>query len=159
MAAIIFAGCVFILTIGFLWFWIARPILEDCGIIRVNDYQEASAPELHIMSRKSDEPARTERTNDRTNERSPHQMAWDAFLLDKTRVRLIEVMVDSDLTTTDIRALLKGESKTIGEEVDAARIRLKKLAPDQYHTPIANRPTNAAFYEADPELAYEQPPG
>lgn len=47
----LFSIVVTILIIGFLWFWIVRPILEDYGVIAsraVKDYQEA---EPRFMSR------------------------------------------------------------------------------------------------------------
>lgn len=125
------------------------------GVNTVKRYVMVERP---VMSRPIVQTEPYEGRTERTNERSPHQIIWDAFLLDKTRIRLIELMVDSDLTTTDIRALLKGESKTIGEEVEAARLRLGKTAPDQYRTPIAGRPTNAVYYDQEPELHYEMPP-
>lgn len=124
----------------------------------VSDYVAGTPAHAPVMSREIERAARTEGTNGRTNERSSHQIEWDTFLLDRTRARLISVMVDSDLTTTEIRALLKGESKAIGDEVDAARLRLGKAAPDQYRTPIAGRPTSAAYREQDPELEYQAPP-
>lgn len=119
-------------------------------VVRVWDRVKTYRP---VMSRPEDGDQRTERTNERTNERSSHDLAWQAFLLDRTRMRLIEVMVDSDMTTTDIRTLLKGESKAIGDEVEAARLRLGKASPDQYRTPIVGRPTGADF-----RGSYQPPP-
>lgn len=89
---------------------------------------------------------------------SGHDQLWRDFLLDRTRARLIAVMVDSQLSVAEIRGLLKGDNGAIGNEAEAARTRLGLTPPEAYRTPIAGRPTNAAFYEADPELAYQPPP-
>jgi hypothetical protein len=51
MAPILFSILVTIVIIGFLWFYIARPFLEDFGIIRVNTFEE---DEACVMSRPAD---------------------------------------------------------------------------------------------------------
>lgn len=114
-------------------------------------------PSQVVMSPVPSEPPRTEERTGRTNERSPHDLLWGEFRLDRRRERLIAVLVEEDLTVTEIRTLLKGESTTIGEEIEAARQRLGKAPSQPYTTPIAQRPT-AAQFEADPELSYQPPP-
>lgn len=121
----------------------------------VNNYQEEPPP---IMSRTEDEPSRTNERTERTNERSSHDQLWEDFLLDRTRGRLIAVMVDSDLTVTEIRALLKGESTALGQEIEAIKKKLGKAPAQTYRTPIAGRPTDARYYQDEPELEYQAPP-
>ena len=148
----VFSVAVTIMILGFLWFFVARPILEDYGVIApraVNDYQLTIELAPPVMSRQ-------ENRTERTNERSSHDQAWRDFLLDRTRGRLITVMVDSDLTVSEIRSLLKGESTVLGQEIEATRQRLGKASAQPYRTPIVGRPTRAVF-EQDPELAYEPP--
>lgn len=125
-------------------------------LVRMWDRVRASVNHSQVvMSRSETDEVRTGQTNDRTNERSRHTDLWQAFLLDRTRARLIAVMAEEDLTVTDIRNLLKGESKAIGEEVEAARRRLGKPPSTPYRTPIAGRPTDPHYYQDDPELAYK----
>lgn len=108
-----------------------------------------------VLASADDVEMPNERTNERTNERSRHSYLWQDFILDKTRTRLIAVMVDSDMTVTEIRALLKGEAKTIGEEIEAERARQGKPAGQPYKTPIAGRPTDPHLYHDDPGLEYK----
>lgn len=140
--ASLFGYAVALVIAGWLWFFIVRPILEDWGVISV----KSSEP---VMERAQSAPLVVERTNDRTNERSPHDSLWQEFLLDRTRLNLIAVMVDSDLTVTEIRGLLKGTSEIVGEEIEAERRRQGKPTSQPYQTPIAGRPT-AAKFASDP---------
>lgn len=98
-----------------------------------------------------------ERT-ERTNERSPHDLLWEEFLLDRSRERVVALLVEEDFTVSEIRGLLKGESAVIGQEIEAARQRLGKAPGQPYRTPIADRPTDARYYPDDPKLQYQSPP-
>lgn len=99
----------------------------------------------------------TNQTDGQTDEVSARASLWREFVLDKTRARLIAVMVDSGLTVSEIRALLKGDSGAIGTEVEAARQRLGKAPSPPYRTPIAGRPTDPRYYPDEPELEFQPP--
>lgn len=66
--------------------------------------------------------------------------------VDKTRTAVIEELLYSGWTITDLRreGILRGDNTKISAEVEAARQRLGIEAPDN-RTPIANRPTPAKF--------------
>lgn len=157
-----FSILVTIIIVGFLWFWIVRPILEDYNLIApresVNDYQEAHAPPAHVMSRQEALSVRPSETDARVSAVNP---LWEEFLLDRTRARLITVMVDSGIPVAEIRGLLKGDNGAIGAEAEAARKRLGIEPPAQlaapYVTPIAARPTSARFEFTDPDYPYQAP--
>jgi len=108
----------------------------------------------NVTSSDQGQTDRTDQTNGRTNERSPHDQLWQEFLLDRTRTRLIAVMVDSELTVSEIRNLLKGESAAIGIEIEAARQRLGLAPSAPYRTPVAGRPTSARFEQTDADYPY-----
>lgn len=136
--------------------WLAD---RDVSVNDFDDREDADPPAaVGIMSCERSEPSRTNERTERTDERSPVNPLWQEFLLDRTRERLIAVMVDSDLTVTEIRALLKGESAAIGQEIEASKKKLGKAPSQPYRTPIAGRQTDARYYQDDPELEYQAPP-
>jgi hypothetical protein len=97
---------------------------------------------------------------------SGHDKLWGDFLLDRTRARLIAIMIDSQISVAEIRSLLKGDNTVISQEVADARKSLGLAPPAEYRTPIAGRPSQAefespparsTFRETDPELAFHPP--
>lgn len=100
----------------------------------------------------------TEERTERTDERSRHDQMWEEFLLDRSRERLIALLVEEDFTVSEIRGLLKGESAAIGQEIEAAKKELGKAPSQPYRTPIAQRETDARYYHDDPKLQYQPPP-
>lgn len=153
MAAFIFALCVGILTIGFVWFWIARPILEDCGIIRVNTSQD-SAPV--VMSRSVESAAPSLASSVQTDVvQTPDQTDDPAT----KRAKLFDTykpLRKAGMNRDDARALLKPWGipldNNVWAEVGAA---LEKEAA-QYVTPYVGRPTSARF-ETDQDFPYQAP--
>jgi len=155
--ATLFGIAVTIVILGFLWFYVARPILEDFGLIEpraVSYYQVDNPASVRVMSRTEERTAQTNQTNG-ANERTTEADLWiDRIQVDRTKTALIELLVYNEWTVTEIRSVLKGESATLGQEIDAARKRLGVEPPVAHITPIARRPTSARF-ETDPELAYD----
>lgn len=97
---------------------------------------------------------------------SGHDKLWGDFLLDRTRARLIAIMIDSQIPVAEIRSLLKGDNTVISQEVADARKSLGLAPSVEYRTPIAGRPSQAefepaparsTFRETDPELEYQPP--
>ena len=144
MAAQLFMWLVAFVIVGFLWFWIVRPILEDWGVIGpyvpprydaetkkvVNEYQVAA---LAVTNDMSTPAARTNADEDGRTDGRPVSAAdaWlDRFEVDRTKTAAIELMVYSGWTVAQIRAVIKGENAALGAEIDAARQRLG-IAPEQ----------------------------
>jgi hypothetical protein len=121
-----------IVTIGWLWFYVARPILEDFGIIRVDDAAESVNHSQDVMSHPAT-PAPAQ-TTDRQADRpsvSADDLSAPRLQLDRTKQALIEVMVYNGWGAGEIRAVIKGDNGVIGAEVDAARKKLGIEPPDR----------------------------
>lgn len=156
MGATIFAIGVSILILGWLWFYIARPILEDYGIIvapeRVKHYEDAA-------------PVVMSRSVDATSENAPSSLQTDSRqTADRPMMRVPtpDEMLDifRVLRAAGIkREVLRGPWRAAGLPLDNNLwTQAAPHAPDESLTltPIAQRPTNAEF--RDPEFAYEPPP-
>lgn len=89
---------------------------------------------------------------------SEHDDLWQEFCVDRTRARLVAVMIDSEIPVGVIRGLLKGDNTAISQEAAAAREQLGMAPAEEYRTPIGGRPTNPALYQDDPELRFSPPP-
>lgn len=157
MVATVFGIAVTIVIIGFLWFYIARPILEDFGIIGPRDvsYYQVDAPaSTRVMSRSDAQTGRQTKQTAQTDA----DLWVERLQLDRTKTTVIELLVYSGWDVGEIRAVLKGDSGTLGTEIKAARQRLDRedSPPASYRTPIVGRPTNARF-EADSDHPYEAP--
>ena len=103
-------------------------ILGGAGPIereRVNHSQPIMSPDQ--------EPESADDADGRTDGPSvPAVDPWLARLeVDRTRTALIELLVYSEWTTAEIRAVLKGANDAIGIEVEQARQRLGIKAPDR----------------------------
>lgn len=122
-----------------------------------------------VMSRQAaDGPDRPQ--TDQTDKRVSVGDQWlDRLQRDITKEAVIELMVYSGWSVSQIRAVIRGDNNVIGAEVADARKRLG-LAVDQpkpnedYTTPIAGRPTQADFanrpsiedyYPDRPDLKYK----
>jgi hypothetical protein len=88
----------------------------------VNHYQP---PPVRVMS---PEPVRQPQTaqTDRQTSVSVADQWLDRLEVDRTRAALIELLVYSDWSLSEIRSIIKGDNGTIGAEVEAARQRLAK---------------------------------
>lgn len=152
MAATFFAIAVTIVILGWLWFYIVRPILEDFGIIRE---QESVKPYQLVMSNEEAPPLPDKQTDgaDRPSV-SEDNLEVPRLQLDRTKATVIELMVYNGWQVGEIRAVIKGDNGAIGAEVEAARKRLGIEAAEP-RTPIAGRPTSAQFAPSSP---YQPPP-
>jgi hypothetical protein len=121
----------------------------------VNKYQAVMSPTLPAPA----PDGQTDETDRRPDAAlSEHDSLWQEFCVDRTRARLIAVMVDSQIPVAAIRGLLKGDNTVISQEVEAARKQLGLAPVAPYVTPIAGRPTRASFYQDDPDLQFHPPP-
>lgn len=131
MVAAVFGICVTIIIAGWLWFFVVRPILVDYGVIRdqetVNPSQGVMSPAAMLnMADEADRPA------DRLADHAPESRLSEKkehpprLQLDKTRTAVIEELLTNDWTIADLRreGILRGDNKTIGDEVAEARKRL-----------------------------------
>lgn len=156
MGATLFAVGVSILILGWLWFYIVRPILEDYGVIvapeRVKDYEDAAPV---VMSRSGDAapekvPPSLQTDDRQTTDRPMMPVPTPNEMLDIFRV----------LRAAGVkREALQGAWRAAGLKLDNNLWRDAAPTPAEpvTVTPIAHRPTNAQF-QSDPEFAYEPPP-
>ncbi|SRR5258706_15252146 len=127
--ATLFAICVTIVILGWLWFYIARPILEDFGVIATPESVNRSDA---VTS--SDPAPASAQTTDRPADRpsvSADNLEVGRLQLDRTKTAVIEVMVYNGWSVGEIRAVIKGDNGAIGVEVEAARQRLGIDPPDR----------------------------
>lgn len=145
----LFAITVTIIIAGWLWFYVARPILEDYGII---------APE----SVSNSDPAIMSHTSNDTPDNAPSSL--------QTRPQTDQTRPTMPLPTKDQMLDTYKTLRKLGMAREDARAMLNaiglpldnnlwsKAAPPveepQDVTPIAGRPTKAPFREVDPALAY-----
>lgn len=88
-------------------------------------------------------------TDERTDEVSVADRWLDRLELDRTRTTVIDILLYSGWTITDLRRekILRGENAEISAEVEAARKRLGMVPSAEYRTPVAGRSTDAKFQE------------
>lgn len=150
MAAMIFAGGVTILIIGFLWFYIARPMLEDFGLI-VNDYEDA-AP--HVMSRSDvvsppSAPSSLETDKAQTTDRQPAPAFSRDVMLDTYKL-----LRKYGVPREEARPVLKAMGMPLDNNV---WVTAAPADDDVLVTPYAGRRTRASYYPDEPELEYKSP--
>lgn len=109
MAAQLFMWLVAFVIVGFLWFWIVRPILEDWGVIgpyvpprydpETKQIVKDSAPAMHAAANDMSTPAQRTATDGdgRTDGRpvSAPNPWMERLQVDRTRAAVIELMVYS----------------------------------------------------------------
>jgi hypothetical protein len=129
--AALFSIAVTIIIVGWLWFFVVRPILEDWGVVRaeatVNHSQE-------VMSHQDDDDYadKADRLADRPSV-SADNLEVPRLQLDRTRAAVIEELLTHGWTVADLRreGILRGDNGAIGAEIDAARKRLGIAPPDR----------------------------
>ena len=128
----LFGIAVAIVIVGWLWFIVARPILEDFGIIRIDDEPETVNSSQVVMS-PAPEPKPADRQTDTTDRPSvsADDLRVERLQLDRTKTAIIEVMVYNGWQVGEIRAVLKGDNGALGTEVEAARKRLNIDPPER----------------------------
>lgn len=146
--AILFSVAVTILIVGWLWFYIARPILIDYGVIRVDDEGEIVSRSQAVMASRESPATPDEQTDRQTDEVSATDRWTRRLEVDRSKTALIELMVYTGWTVGEIRAVIKGDNGAIGLEIEAARRRLGMAPTEGYRTPVANRSTDAKFQDA-----------
>jgi hypothetical protein len=155
MVGLLFSVFVGILFVGFLWFYIARPILEDFGIIRdadVNDSQDAAPV---VMSRSEDgdtrlRPSVSQTDNRQTTDSAPRALPSRDVMLDTYKL-----LRKYGIPREEARPILKAAGLPLDNNL------WSQAAPAQndaiYITPIAGRPTSASYYPNDPDLEFQPP--
>lgn len=175
MVAQIFGIAVTIVILGWLWFFVVRPILEDYKVIRptesVKNYERA-APIVTspILPSKQEEAPQQ-----RAGIKPPIPLSGLVSGTDTADFDL--AAVPSDLTYEEVVAILAGQMTPAGKPAYSGkkiyglvggnyndftalmrRLRVKDEAPaepPESVTPIAGRVTRAGFREVDPELSYQ----
>lgn len=140
--ATLFAIATTLVIIGWLWFFILRPIAVDFGLIPDAESVNDNEP---VMSRSTELQEPLKQTDKQTDlGLSADDPACPRLQLDRTKQAAIEVMVYNGWGAGEIRAVIKGDNGAIGAEVEAARKRLG-ISSDDSRTPIAGRVTAASF--------------
>lgn len=155
--AVLFSILVSIVIAGWLWFYIARPILEDFGIIKgdgdVKDYQE---PAPHVMSRSEDGAPRLSPSSVQTDgvqtDRQPDAKAPGRAEL----LTFYALLRAAGISREKARPVLKGVGLPLDNNLWAQAD--PKNEDDTLITPIAGRPTRRSYYTDDPDLRYNPPP-
>lgn len=162
----LFSIAVTILGIGFLWFFVARPILEDYGVIEpraVKDYQLTAEFAPPVMSR---EIVQTIPVPDPmvSVPLSGTQLDTAEIAYNLTEDQILEVLAlarDAKgkylYSGKKIYALVGGNYGQFLATMRELRDGDSGDMPDEpmIRTPIAGRPTKASYF--DPELAYQPP--
>lgn len=147
--AVLFAAGVCILAIGFVWFYVVRPILEDYGVI-VNPSQETDP---YVMSRSDPAPAPSLalslQTDGAQTDRQPATVKPGRAEL----LTLYATMRAAGITREQARPALKAVGLPLDNNLwaDAAP------AEAPHVTPYVGRPTNARFDVTDPDYPYQAP--
>lgn len=144
--------------LGFLWFFIGRPILEGFGIIAPREVSSDMAEEAPaVMSREvpraSVEPLSSLDGQSAGRTDSPQPSRDDLLTLYK-------VLRKYGVPREEIRAALKGVRVPLSNDVWAAAAPPPPPEPedeDVLVTPIAGRVTRKSFYPDDPDLEYSAP--
>lgn len=158
MAAILFAICVTILAVGWLWFYIARPMLEGFGWIvdeeTVNDYENSDP---YVMSRSDDSPSPSLRPSLETGNETDRQTEPAARIKAEELLTLCKVMRAAGIGREEASAAFKASGLPFNNNVwrDAAPAQ-SRAGDAEYRTPIVGRPTSAKF-ETDPDYPYQAP--
>lgn len=127
----LFAIAVVILALGFLWFWVVRPILIDFGLWPLS--RVSTRPPNHSVEL----PLQTNQTKKQTDQQTTRPSAISPkpprLALDKTRAAVLEELLTHGWTITDLRRenILRGDNATISQEVAETRKRLGLADPDR----------------------------
>lgn len=157
MAAILFSACVVILIAGWLWFYIARPMLEDFGIIRgeetVNGYQDSDA---YVMSRSEGTTPPSSASSLETDARQTRDALETAKPKAEEYLTLCRLMRKAGINREDAQAAFKVCNLPFNNNVWRDAAPAASTDESEYRTPIVGRPTNAKF-ETDPDFPYQSP--
>jgi hypothetical protein len=160
--------CVVILGSGWLYFYVARPILEAYNIVgpleSVNGLGvEESTPKPVMSNPETAKPAVPVHRVPVPVPGTPLDTAWIAANL--TEDQLFEVIALA--RNRQGKSLYSGKRiySMVGGNHGVFLAKLRRLRggdlsedDDDMLTPIAGRPTRAAYYESDPALQYQEPP-
>jgi len=150
-----FSAGVVILFAGFIWFYVARPMLVDFGWIRDEDVNDIDDRAPVIMSRSEDKPARLSPSSLETAElQTPDQTAPKKYQPHEL-LTVYTTMKHAGISRDAARAALNA----IGVPLDNnlwARVPAKE-DDDTLITPYAGRVTKRSFYPDDPDLEYKAP--
>lgn len=154
--ATLFAAGVGILAVGWLWFYIVRPILEDYGII-VNSSEDA-APVVMSRSEKEQPPSprpslETANQTDRQTEQPPRIKADDLLTL-------CRLMRAAGIGREDAQEAFRASGLPFNNNVWAKAQPPAKPVDDEDDTlvtPYAGRRTRASYYPDEPELEFNAP--
>lgn len=153
--AVLFSVGVTILTAGFLWFYVVRPILEDFNVIGprvVKPYQERTA---HVMSRSADDDAPSRPSSPQTDNAQTDRQSAQAAPGRAELLTLYSTMRAAGISREKARPALKAVGLPLDNNLWAEALPATP-ADESYVTPIVGRATSARF-ETDPDYPYQAP--
>lgn len=154
MAALVLTACVTILSAGFIWFWIVRPILEGWGLI-VNDNAD-SAPD-NMSSAAPADPA-SWRPSLETQNQTDRQTADQPRIKAEQFLTVYRAMRAAGIDRETAAAAFKAGGLPFNNNVwRDAEPPAKVASDDELVTPYAGRRTRASYYPEQPELEYQAP--
>ncbi len=161
----VFSIAVTITILGFLWFFVARPILEDYGVLApraVKDYQLTAAFDPPVMSRQEvpEKPVSATMVSVPLPGTQLDTAEIAHYLTEDQIVEVLALARDAKgkhlYSGKKIYALVGGNYGQFLATMRELREDTGDM-PDEpmVRTPIAGRPTKASYF--DPELAYRPP--
>lgn len=167
MVAQVFIFCVSIVILGWLWFFIVRPILEAYGGVRpmesVKDHKSVTPAPILIMSREEVAPLPSLPSPLETDGRRTETTAPQAKFTEDQLLTLYAGLRAHGMVRDKASQILKGAGIPMNNNLWAkAATPPPSTAPaeddDVLVTPFAGRRTRASFYPDSPDLEYNDPP-
>ncbi len=153
-AATLFAGLVGITIVGWLWFYIARPLLEDFGVITVSDYGEDDGA---LMSRAEDSAPASPRPSLETGNQTDRQTEIAPRIKAEELLTVFKLMRAAGIGREDAAAAFKAAGLPFNNNVWRDAEPPARAVEDEFVTPYAGRRTKASYYPEQPELEYQAP--
>lgn len=162
MVAQVFMFCVSIVILGWLWFFIVRPILVDYGVIRVVETLDSPPDVAPVVMSRSEPvapqfPPSSQRTDDGRTETTPQQPKFteDQLLTFYTELRAHGMKRDRASVALKAMGIPMNNNLWAKAQVPTP----PPAEDDDMHvTPFAGRRTRASFYPDSPDLEYNDPP-
>lgn len=156
LGLLLFLTAVGFLGLGMFWFHVARPMLEDFGLVKPygeEQQDQAPAPSPSIMSNTGIKPVVSPANTSIIPEAK--QAASPANLTEVEIARWLAKRKTADtLSANDIYKLVGGNRNEVLQAVREARPR---QVMDEYVTPFAGRVTDKKYYPDNPDLEYSPP--
>lgn len=156
LGLLLFLTAVGFLGLGMFWFHVARPMLEDFGLVKPYGEEEAPKEQRPAPPIMSNTPVSRVVSPDMIPVLpEAKQPASPANLTEVEIARWLAKRKTADtLSANDIYKLVGGNRNEVLQAVREARPR---QVADEYITPFAGRVTDKKYYPDNPDLEYAPP--